>query len=550
VGDDLLTAARAAGVMHTEHGRASERQHRAGGIAAALGTGAGGPAVEIGGPQLSVDAVDAVARLGRRAVLPAGARARVERCHTFVQELVRSGTPVYGLTTGCGPLAAHAVSPGMREQFQRNLVRSHATSLGTPHPTAFVRAAMLVRAHVLALGHSGVAPATIDGLLAMLDAGIHPIVREVGSVGASGDLVELAEVALALLGEGEVEVGGRPAPAASALRDASIAPLVPAHREGLALINGTSFHTGAAAVLVTRAQRVARAAIAAAAMSFEALRGQLEALDPVLHVLRPHPGHAAVNDLVVRLVRGSTLVDGGGSPADRQDAYTLRCIPQVLGAALDELAGAGRVVETELGSVSDNPLFLPEQGRVIHGGNFHGQPVAMALDRLKTAIVEIGVAAERRIARLLDPALNKGLPAFLIGGRAGVQSGLMGLQYCASSMAADDAVLAAPASVHSVPTNANNQDVVSMAMVAARQASRVLDNVARTVAIELVCAAQALELRGPAGAGAGTRTVLATIRRHAPPVADDRPLRADVETVAGLIEAGVLDAAIGEPAGG
>jgi histidine ammonia-lyase len=334
--------------------------------------------------------------------------------------------------------------------------------------------------------------------------------------------------------------GAGTVPAAVALQQARLAPLTPAYREGIALINGTSFHTGVAALLTTRADHLVRAATLAAAMGLEALCGNVDAMELALAAARPHPGHEAVARVVLEIVRGSSLVDRSGASAARQDAYTLRCIPQILGAVVDELAAARRVVETELNAITDNPLFLPDDGRVVHGGNFHGQPVAMALDRMKAAVTEIGVASERRVARLLDPTLNKDLPPFLIMGRPGIQSGLMGLQYCASSMIADNAVLSAPASVHSVPTNANNQDVVSMGMVAAKQATRVLDNVTRMVAVELICAAQALDLRGGEKAGAGTRAALAAIRAQVQPVEDDRPLGADVEALAELVGAGGL----------
>jgi histidine ammonia-lyase len=271
-------------------------------------------------------------------------------------------------------------------------------------------------------------------------------------------------------------------------------------------------------------------------MVFEALAGNLEAYDPALQQTRPHPGQRQVAERIAQLVTGSALVRNPETSAGMQDAYTLRCIPQVLGTVLDTLQAAGTVIETELNSVTDNPLFLVEERRVVHGGNFHGQPVAVALDQLKLGIVELGVMSERRIARLLDATLNRGLPPFLIRDGAGLRSGFMGLQYCASSMAADNAVLAAPASVRSVPTNANNQDVVSMGMVAARQARQVLDNVQRTVAIELLCAAQALDLRGAAHAGAGTRAAHALIRAHAAPLIEDRPLADDVEAVSRLID--------------
>jgi len=492
--------------------------------------------VTIGASELTVDGLDAVGRLRAGVQIDADVRQRVEQSYAFIQKLAQTHTPVYGLTTGCGPLASQPIPADRREDFQRNLVRSHATTLGAPHPTSFVRAAMALRAHVFALGNSGVAPATVDVLLAMLNAGIHPIVREIGGVGASGDLVELAQVALAVMGEGAVEVEGRVQPAAGALHAAEIAPLVPRYREGLALINGTSFHTGAAALLIAQARRVTTAAQIAAALGLEALRGNIEAYDQALHAARPHAGQRAVAAYIERLVDGSNLVRRESFSASTQDAYTLRCVPQVVGPVVDALTAVRSVVEIEINAAIDNPLFLAAEGRVVHGGNFHGQPVAMALDQLKTAMVELGVISERRVARLLDAKLNGGLPPFLIRDGAGLRSGLMGLQYCTSAMAADNAVLVTPTSVQSVPTNANNQDVVSMGMVAARHARQVIDNVERMVAIELLCAVQALDVRGSAHAGSGTRAAHAAIRDRVAPLIEDRPLAEDVETTCRLID--------------
>jgi histidine ammonia-lyase len=502
------------------------------------------PHIALGAAPLTILDVEAIAAGRAHVGIDAAARRGVEACQRFMLELAHRLTPVYGLTTGCGPLAAHAIPPERREEFQRNLVRSHAASLGPPHPQRFVRAAMAVRAHVLARGCSGVDPATVEVLIAMLNHGVHPIVREVGSVGASGDLVELAQIALAVIGEGMVELGDAVVPAAGALRAAGVEPVVPRHREGLALMNGTSFQAGAAAVLLARADRLVAAAQIAAAMALEALRANLEAFDPALHAARPHPGQRAVAARISALVEGSMLTRGGESAAGSQDAYTLRCTPQILGPVVDALRAATTIVEVEINAVSDNPLFLPAEGRVIHGGNFHGQPVAAALDQLKAALVELGVLSERRLARLLDAQLNNGLPPFLVRDAAGLRSGFMGLQYCASAMAADNAVLATPASVHSVPTNANNQDVVSMGMVAARQARQVLDNALRMVAIELLCAAQALDLRDTENAGAGTRTAHALIRQHVPPLIEDRPMAADVEAVCALVDGGTLAPAV------
>lgn len=495
--------------------------------------------VALGEPLAAAD-VAAVAR-GRVpvAVAPAAAAA-VARSHAFLQRLAETDAAVYGLTTGCGPLAGQRIDAARRAVFQRNLVRSHAVALGTPHPTELVRAAMLVRAQVFAQGCSGVAPPLLDLLAGMLNAGVHPIVREIGGVGASGDLVELAEIALVAFGEGEAELEGRVMPGGEALAGAGLRPLAPELREGLALINGTSFHTGAAALAVVGARRVAAAAQVAAALLFEALGGHREALDPALHAARPHPGQAQVAARLERLTDGSALVRGDGAVAGSQDPYTVRCIPQLVGPVVDAIAAAAAVVEVELNAVSDNPLLLAAEERVVHGGNFHGQPVAMALDQLKAALVTLGVAGERRIARVLDARLSGGLPAFLIRGDAGVENGFMGLQYCATTLAAEQALLAAPAGVRSIPTNANNQDVVPMGMLAARTALRVLDGARRLVAIELLCGVQALELRGLAAAGAGTRAAHAAVRAVAAPLTEDRGLRADVEAVATLIDRGDL----------
>jgi len=496
------------------------------------------------GTSLTIRDVDGVARQMATVQVGADAARRLERSYSFLRQLAQAGTPVYGLTTGCGPLAANGIPPERRAEFQRNLIRSHAVSLGPPHPTAFVRAAMTVRAQVFAQGHSGVDPATVDLLVGMLNAGVHPIVREVGGVGASGDLVELAQIALALIADGAVAVGSATLAARDALDAAGMTPLAPRLREGLALMNGTSFHTGTAAVILARAQRITAAAQLAAAMILDVLHGNVESLDPALQAARPHAGQRAVAERVARVVAGSRLLRHVGDSADSQDAYTLRCIPQMLGPITDALHAAQAVVEIELNSAIDNPLFLADERRVVHGGNFHGQPVAMALDQLKTAMVELGVVSERRLARVLDATLNRGLPPFLIRNSAGLCSGFMGLQYCATAMAADNAVLAAPTSVRSIPTNANNQDVVSMGMVAARHARQVIDNVERMIAIELLCAAQALDLRGVAQAGTGTQAAHAVIRAHAAPLEEDRPLADDVDTVCRLIDSGALVEAV------
>jgi histidine ammonia-lyase len=399
---------------------------------------------------------------------------------------------------------------------------------------------MAARAFSLAQARSGVRPVVVETLLAMLNAGVHPIVPEVGSVGASGDLVELAHIAHALIGEGEVEVRGVRQPASLAQRAAGITPLVLEGREALALMNGTSCESAQAALLVLGAETVLEAAEAVGALVFDVFGGNPEAFDPRLHATRPHPGQVASARRVHGLLAGSGRVrdaiarrqDDGSVTPPLQDAYTLRCIPQVLGAVRTTIAHVRGVVETELNAVTDNPLFFPEDDAVLHGGNFHGQPVALAVDHLKVALAQVALFSERRLARLLDPATNAGLPPFLITDRPGVRSGLMGLQYCASSTVADNAVLAHPTSLGSVPTNANNQDVVGMGGVAVRHGMRLLENARRVVAIELVAAAEAADLVGIEHLGRGTRAVHACVRSVVPPLREDRPLGQDVERLA------------------
>jgi histidine ammonia-lyase len=483
---------------------------------------------------LSIEALGVIAA-GAPVALGPDVRAQLAASHRQLAELLRSGRTVYGLTTGCGPLCDRPVPEAAAGRFQRNLVRSHATGFGPAHPRVVVRATMVARAFSLAQGRSAVRPVVVETLVAMLNAGIHPVVPETGSVGASGDLVELAHVAQALAGEGEVEWRGEHCPAGGAFAGEGIAPLVFEGREALALMNGTSCETAQAALAVLGAEELVAAAEAAAALVLEALGARAEALDPRVHGTRPHPGQVASAAHVRALVAGSRrLHEGAVVPGSRpvQDAYTLRCVPQVLGAVRATLAHVRDVVTTELNAVTDNPTFFPEEDAVLHAGNFHGQPIALAVDHLKVALAEVALFSERRLARLLDPATNGGLPPFLIRDEVGVRSGLMGLQYCASSTVADNAVLAHPASLGSVPTNANNQDVVGMGSVGVRQARRLLENARRVVAIELLAAAEALDLVGGEGMAAGTRAVHAAVRSVVPPLLEDRPLGADVERLA------------------
>jgi histidine ammonia-lyase len=474
---------------------------------------------------------------GARVAVAPGVWPRMEASLALFRRLQSGERLVYGVNTGCGPLCERRVAPEAAQTFQTNLVRSHASGLGAFHGRDVARATLAVRALTLAHGRSGVRPAVVETLVAMLNADVVPCIPETGSVGASGDLVELAHVALAAIGEGLVLRDGRPQPAAAALAAAGIRPLVLAGREGLALMNGTACEAAQAALAVVGATELVAAAEAAAALVVDVLAGSPEAFDARLHAVRPHPGQVESATRLRRLLDGSrrmrgtdargAIDDGRAEPV--QDPYTLRCVPQVLGAVRATLAHVREVATLEANAVCDNPIFLPEYEAVLHGGNFHGQPLALAVDHLKVALAEVALFAERRIARLLDPAANGGLPPFLIRDRAGLRSGLMGLQYCASSSVAENAVLAHPATLGSVPTNANNQDVVPMGSVGVRQARRILENARRIVAIELVAAAEAADLVGPDALAPGTRAVHDAVRRRVAPLVADRPLGDDVE---------------------
>jgi histidine ammonia-lyase len=480
---------------------------------------------------------------GARATVDASVWPRVDAAHELFLRIASSDRLVYGVNTGCGPLCDRRVAAADAPAFQANLVRSHANGLGAAHPREVVRATLAVRALTLAHGRSGVRRVVIERLIELLNADVCPRIPECGSVGGSGDQVELAQLALAMMGEGVVDHEGRARPAAQALGATGIAAIVLDGREGLALMNGTACEGGQAALAVVGSDEVVSVAEGAAALVFDVLGGNPEAFDPRLHAVRPHPGQMATAARLARLLDGSRRVRGADSraPLDAaraepvQDAYTLRCVPQVLGAVRATLAHVREVVTIEVNAVGDNPTFFPEDGAVLHGGNFHGQPLALAIDHLKVALAEVALFAERRIARLLDPATNGGLPPFLIRQQAGLRSGLMGLQYCASSTVAENAVLAHPATLGSVPTNANNQDVVPMGSVGVRQARRLLDNARRVVAIELVVAAEAAELVGPDSLAGRTRSLFEAVRELVPALVADRPLGADVERVIGAL---------------
>ncbi len=500
--------------------------------------------VEIGAT-LTIEDVAAVAARAATVTMGAKARDAVAASRAQVERLIADGAPVYAITTGVGKLASVRISPQDSARLQLNIVRSHAAGVGPPLPEEVVRATLLLRAHGLALGHSGVRPEVIELQLACLNRGIHPVVPEQGSVGASGDLAPLAHIALALIGEGEVMAGGARRPAADALRAAGLSPLQLAPKEGVALVNGTQLMTASGALSVRRARRLCAAADAAGAMSLEALRGRSEAFHPRLHRARPHRGQQTSAANVRRMVEGSALIDS--DPERVHDAYALRCLPQVHGAARDAVAYAAGVVEVEINAATDNPLLFPEDGLVLSGGNFHGQPVALALDFLSVALAGLGTMIERRVERLVNPALS-GLPAFL-SPEGGLRSGLMLAQYTAAALASENKVLAHPASADSIPTSANQEDHVSMGAAAARKAAQIVSHVEQIVGIELLCAAQALEFRKTAAWGRGTAAAHAAVRTAVPALNDDRVLAPDLAEAAALVREGRVVQAAGRVIG-
>jgi histidine ammonia-lyase len=512
--------------------------------------------VVLTGADLTVAGVEAVARGGVEAVLDPGARVRMEASRAVVERLVDEGAVVYGVTTGVGFLADRSIDRADAERLQENLLISHAAGVGEPLPREVVRAMLVLRANTLALGFSGARPIVAERLLDFLRLGIHPVVPAQGSVGASGDLAPLAHLALPLIGRGRVEFGGEVVPALIALRETGLEPLVLGAKEGLAILNGTQLMSALGALVAADAARLMATASVAAAMSVEALLGTDVAFSAALQAARPHPGQVAVAAELRWLLRDSTLQQAHHASAHKvQDPYSIRCVPQVHGAVRDALEYLGRVLEIEMNAATDNPLIFPDGGvadaaaqatgggLVISGGNFHGEPIALALDFAKLALAELGSISERRIAQLVDPNLSCGLPAFLASD-SGLDSGYMLLQYTAAALASENKGLAHPASADSIPTSANQEDHVSMGPIAGRQARTVVEHVERIVAIELLCAARALDLRlelvAGAAPGAGVAAAHAAIREVVRPWDGDREPGPDLEVMTGLVHAGAL----------
>ena len=496
--------------------------------------------VVLTGEDLTLAEVWDVAVGGREAELSDSSRARMRAARELVDGI--HGEHTYGVNTGFGRFVSEHVPEEQAEELQLRLLRSHACGVGEPYPDEVVRAAMLLRANALAKGYSGARVETVELLLACLNRGLLPLVPARGSVGASGDLAPLAHLALPLVGEGHAFVEGELLDGAEALRRLELAPVRLASKEGLSLVNGTQFMTAMAALGLVRARRLAATADLACALSLEALQGSRTSFLPAVHRTRPLKGQQEAAANVWRLLEGSAIIESHRWCDKVQDAYALRCAPQVHGACRDLLDYVEATVTVELNAATDNPLVLLEEGTIVSAGNFHGQPLAFALDALAMAVAELASISERRVERLVNPSLSEGLPPFLVE-EGGLNSGFMIPQYVAASLVSENKVLAHPASVDSIPTSAGQEDHVSMGNASGLKALRVLANVEHALAIELLAGTQAIEFLAPLQPGSGVRAVHDFVRTLSGRLTEDRSLAADIERVAVAIRRGEVVAA-------
>ncbi|WP_394828909.1 histidine ammonia-lyase [Pendulispora albinea] len=523
-------------------------------------------AVLVGKP-FSLQDLEDVALRGRAVEFDPGARAKVIASRAAIDRIAEGGdrSPrVYGVNTGFGALSETRIGAADIRALQRNLVRSHATGTGPDLSIAEVRGMMLLRAQVLAIGHSGVRPILVEQLLAMLNAGVHPRIPSQGSVGASGDLAPLAHLALAMIGEGEASVeasvraganphaGYRPVhiSGGDALRMVGIAPVELEAKEGLSLINGTQFMASLGTMMLLEAERLCTVSDIAGAMSLEALKGTSRPFDPRLQAARPHPGQEQTASNLRALLTESEIMESHRDCGKVQDAYSLRCMPQVHGATRDALGWVRTVLEREVNSVTDNPsVFLDASGDktgemdIISGGNFHGQPLALALDLAAMAVAELANISERRVEQLVNPAFSTGLTPFLAPG-SGLHSGFMIAQVASASLVSENKVLCHPASVDSIPSSAGKEDHVSMGSISARKLREVVANVRNAVAIEVMTAAAGLDQRKPLAPSKGVRAAYAKVRELVAPLTEDRPLYKDIAAVSALIASGELTRAV------
>lgn len=502
----------------------------------------------LNGEPLTLDEIEAVA-LGRcRVTIAAEALVRVAESRGLIERILAAGETVYGVNTGFGKLSDVRIPGDRLAQLQTNLVRSHAGGVGQPLSEAESRAMVLLRANVLARGFSGCRPELVKLLVAMLNAGVHPVIPEKGSVGASGDLAPLAHLALVAIGEGEAFYQGKRMAGGEVMRLAGLRPIALTAKEGLALLNGTQAMTAVGGLAVARARRVAQLADLAGAMSLEALMGTPAAFDERIHKARPHAGQIASAEHLVRLLADSEIREAHREHDSRvQDAYCLRCMPQAHGAVRGALEHVAGVLEIEAGSATDNPLVFPSNstisqggGAVLSGGNFHGAPLAYAFDYAAIAMTDLASIAERRIDRLLNPDINEGLPAFL-SPDPGLSSGFMIAQIVAAALINECQVLAHPSSTGSIPTDGGKEDHVSMGMTGALKLRQIVENAEQVLAIELMCAAQGLDFRKPLKPGRELQRACAVIRSVVAHLDQDRVLATDIESLAGAVRAGALD---------
>jgi len=522
--------------------------------------------ISLDGESLTIEDVVAVAKSwvapeGIHVNIATEAQGKIERARRAVEDFIEQGEIIYGVTTGFGAFKDKIISPSQTEELQRNMLMSHAVGVGDPFDQATVRAIMLIRANTLAKGHSGIHLETLQALLALVNRGVYPVIPAKGSLGASGDLAPLAHMSLVLIGEGEAFYRGEKLPGAEALRRAGLAPIELRAKEGLALINGTAVMTAIGALTTWRAEGLSHVADIAGALSLEALHGMSLAFDERIHAVRPHRHQIDCAAYLRQLIEGSEYLRSQDS-SHVQDAYTLRCIPQVHGAVRAAISHTRQVIETELNSATDNPLIffapssLPLAGgegggkaTCISGGNFHGEPVALVMDYLAIALAGLGNMSERRLARLLDETSNQGtLPAFLIK-RGGLNSGFMMAQYTAAALASENKILAHPASADTIPTSANIEDHVSMGCTAARKAREVLENTENILAIELFAAAQGIDFRremigGDPRLGKGTAVAYELIRQRVPFLEQDAIMYPYIEAMRELVRSGELVEAV------
>lgn len=493
--------------------------------------------VIIDGNNLSIEDVVRVARHGYKVELSKESIEKIKISRQTVEKLIDDGKVIYGINTGFGKFSDVAISRNELKQLQWNLIVSDAVGAGSNFDTEIVRAIMLLRINALAKGYSGIKLETVETLLKMLNNNIHPLIREQGSVGASGDLCPLAHMVLPMIGEGEAEYNGEIMSGRRAMDMAGIPVIELEAKEGLALINGTCAMTAVAALAVHDAEISMKSADIIASLTIEGLEGIVEAFDSKVHKIRPQKGQIKVAENLLKMIEGSGLTTRQGEKRV-QDAYTLRCIPQIHGGSRPAIEYVREVVEIEINSATDNPLIFPEEGEVISGGNFHGQPIAIAMDTLGIAVSELANVSERRIERLLNPALND-LPAFLTP-VAGINDGFMVAQYAAAALVSENKVLAHPASVDSIPTSANQEDHVSFGTIAARKARQIIKHTQRVLGTELMCAGQAVGFRDKDKLGKGSAVVYSTLRKEVEYMENDRILYLDIDKCQRLIESGVL----------